>query len=662
MRFNTPLSIDAGADIQLVVLSAWFDRHELVVAEVQAWFEDKLIHSDTVSTGKGVARARFTKDLRGIATVDEISLHKALLTLDGNLKPVLLDAPPSGADRGLNGRHSQSTQLIELAADADLFHTPDRDAYATIRVGDHKETWPLKVKSFRRWLMQRFYVETGSAPSAQAVQNALAILEAKAINDGPEERVHTRVAGHQNTIYVDLANGNWESVEITEGGWRVVPDPPVKFRRARGMSPLASPLPGGSMDELRRFVNAVTDDDWTLLCSWLLQALRPRGPYPICVVQGEQGAAKSTALRVLRALIDPNEVPLRPVMRSEHDLMIAATNGFCVALDNLSSIPIWLSDALCRLSTGGGFATRELYTDSEEVLFKAQRPVLINGIEELATRGDLLDRAIIFCLPQIEDDKRQAEEEFWLDFETASPRILGALYDAVAAALRNLRTVSLKRLPRMADFAKWASAGETSFGLRAGQFLNAYNSNRESANDLALESSLIATSIRVFIETVYMYRGSATDLLKELNDVTDQRTRELKTWPKNGRALSNKLRRLAPNLRAAGVDIDLGERSGKKGTRLIRIEWPEGFASAGPAKEESSNQQCFSQEEGLTQIAGTDSIAQAERPSASAVSNHPQPLKKNEISGGIDADDHADAKIQTDSNGSCGQPGEWELY
>jgi hypothetical protein len=111
-------------------------------------------------------------------------------------------------------------------------------------------------------------------------------------------------------------------------------------------------------------------------------------------------------VRVLRALVDPNTAALRTTPRDERDLVIAANNGWLMALDNLSHLPDWLSDALCRLATGNGFATRELYTDAEEAIFATQRPIVKNGIEELATRGDLLDRSIVLYLPTIAEDQR----------------------------------------------------------------------------------------------------------------------------------------------------------------------------------------------------------------------------------------------------------------
>ena len=214
----------------------------------------------------------------------------------------------------------------------------------------------------------------------------------------------------------------------------------------------------------------IADEDWPLLTAWMGATLRPRGPYPLLVLNGEWGSAKSTTARVIRALTDPNAASLRAAPRNEHDLVIAAHNGWLVALDNLSRVQPWLSDALCRLATGGGFAARRLYTDAEEVLFDAMRPILLIGIEELPTRGDLIDRSVITTLPRITDERRQAEESFWPAFEQARPELLGAILTALSTAMRRLPGVSLTRLPRMADFARLAVAAEPALGVPRPRF------------------------------------------------------------------------------------------------------------------------------------------------------------------------------------------------
>jgi hypothetical protein len=199
---------------------------------------------------------------------------------------------------------------------------------------------------------------------------------------------------------------------------------PVRFRRPAGMLPLPEPIRGGSIDALREFVN-VGHEDRPLLLGFLVAALNPVGPYPILDLFGEQGSAKSTSAKVIRALLDPSVGDLRAEPRDVRDLMIAATNSWVLTFDNLSYLPPWLADALCRLSTGGAMGARQLYTDTDEVLMEARRPVILTGIEELTVRSDLADRAFLMSLPRIDEGARRSEAEFWQEFEVVKPRIRG---------------------------------------------------------------------------------------------------------------------------------------------------------------------------------------------------------------------------------------------
>jgi hypothetical protein len=468
----------------------------------------------TLALGDPTAQQTFAGTVASLVGLAAPEVTLALMQLTVAVESILRQMDATAQGEG----HSQATRLVTLAIDAgvELFHTPEGEAYATIAVEGHRETWPLKVKGFRRWLARRFYEEEDKAPGAQAVQDALGVLEGKALFDGPEVPVYTRLAEQQGALYLDLANERWQAVEVTASGWQVVDTPPVKFRRAKGMLPLPEPVPGGGLAALRPFVNLASDEAWRLLVSWLLAAFRPVGPYPVLIIYGEQGSAKSSLVRLLRALVDANTAALRTTPRDERDLVIAATNGWLIALDNLSHLPDWLSDALCRLATGSGFATRELYTDAEEAIFAAQRPIVINGIEEVATRGDLLDRALILYLPTIPEAKRQDEKAFWQAFEQARPTILGALLDTVSAALRTLPTVQLAHKPRMADFAVWACAAAGACGWTAQDFLDAYQGVREAAYELTLEASPVAPFLRQFVANRSQWVGTASELLAEL--------------------------------------------------------------------------------------------------------------------------------------------------
>jgi hypothetical protein len=496
-------------------------------------------------------------------------LEKAWNEQVGNQRQKAAEEGRSGATGPRAGSPSQADLFVELTAGVELFHTPgghDSEGYATVVVNGHSETWPVNGKGFRRWLSKLFYDRFQKAPGSQALQDALAVIAGKAIHDGPEREVAVRVAEHGGAIYLDLADERWRAVRVTPDGWAVVADPPVKFVRKRGMLALPEPVPGGRLDDLRPLTNLPDDDAWRLFVAWLVAALRPGFPFPILAVNGEHGSAKSTLCKMARALIDPNVASLRRLPREDRDLMIAATNGWVVGFDNLSGISAALSDALCSLATGGGFATRELYTDDGEKLFDAKRPIMLNGIEDLAARADLLDRAVCLTLPEIADEKRRDERELLGCFEQTRPRILGALLDAVAAALKNLPTTRLSGKPRMADFAQWVAAVEPALGWEQGSFLKAYSHNRAAANALALESSILTAPILALMGGSDCWQGTIRELLATLEEShTDNKTRENKEWPANARKLSADLRRLAPNLRRAGVNVEFGKHT-KAGT------------------------------------------------------------------------------------------------
>ena len=463
----------------------------------------------------------------------------------------------------------QAGGLLDLSAGAELFHTPDHDGFAVIPVNGHLETWPIRSKMFLNWLLRRFYDAQGKPPGTQALQEALGVLTARAQFDGPENPVSIRVGEHDGNIFVDLGNDSWQSVAITPTGWGVTSDPPLRFRRSRGMLPLPHPIAGGSIDELRPFINISSDDDWKLLVSWLVAALKAKGPYPMIIFQGEQGSAKSTHARVLRNLIDPSTAPLRAEPRDGRDLMIAANNSWVLSYDNLSGIRPWLADAFCRLSTGGGYSTRELYTDGDEALFDAQRPIILNGIDAIVARADMLERSLILHLPQIKDDDRRTEREFWRSFDQSRPRILGALFDAVSAALRNFDHVDLPKKPRMADFAQWATAAETAFGWPGGAFLEAYAGNRNEVIETSLEASPVAVAVRALMSQQDQWSGTPTELHEALGYHVSEATRKSRIWPKAANALTNMLRRFAPFLRAVGIMVDFA-RGQKRQTTISK--------------------------------------------------------------------------------------------
>lgn len=472
----------------------------------------------------------------------------------------IVDVAKARTQRTQRTQNSAQILLGLALADAELWHTPDDVGYATIDRNGVKEHWRVRSKTFREWLNGRFYASEGNVVGSATVQSVVDTLEAKAKFDGQSFPLSIRVGGHGGKVYIDLADDRWRAVEVDESGWRVIDRPPVRFRRTKGTLALPEPVHGGSVDELRKFVNVI-EQDWPLLLAWLVSTFRPAGPYPILKLYGEQGSAKTTTAEVLRKNIDPNVALLRRPPTNERDLMISAQNGWVCGFDNLSHIDAELSDALCCVANGGGFSTRQLYSDEDETIIVAERPILLNGIEDVGVRSDLLDRSIVIELPRIEAKVRKAEDVFWAEFDEARPRILGALLDAVSVALRRLPDVKAdksKDWPRMMDFAQWATAAEPGLGLDHGAFLEAHKEMKDEANKTALESCPVAAVLLALLESMDdgKIKATATDLLGLLNGAAGGVGVDIraKGWPKSNRPLSGILQRLAPNLRAVGVN------------------------------------------------------------------------------------------------------------
>ena len=471
------------------------------------------------------------------------------------------------ANEGENGRQTQASQLIDIAKTGCTLFRDGDDAFADIENDGHRETWPVRSRGFGQWLQLRYFEDHGGAPNTEALQTARTTIEARGRFKGPAHEVYRRVASFEGCLYLDLCDPTWRAVEIAGNGWRIVERAPVRFVRSRTAREIPIPKPGGRIEDLRPFLNLADDNGFVLAVAWMLAALRMQGPFPVLAITGEQGSAKSTCARILRTLVDPQDAPLRSAPRNEQDLFIAARNAHVLAFDNLGAVPSWLSDALCRISTGGGFATRELYTNDEECVISVERPQILNGIDEVVSRGDLADRAIFLALTAIADADRRPEAALWADFEAARPRILGALLDMLVVGLRRLPEVSLDRLPRMADFAKWATACEQG-AFADGAFMAAYTGNRAEAVESVIDASPVASAVRDLMRSRPSWEGTATKLLGELGELAGDSVTKAKGWPANPRALGAQLNRINSALRPAGIVLDK-ETSGRRWIRIF---------------------------------------------------------------------------------------------
>jgi len=493
-----------------------------------------------------------------------------------------VDDPALGLDAGKTVEPKAAELAIRCVVDvAELFHDATDTAYAVVAVRERKAVFKLRSTTFRKWLAHRLRAELGTSVASGVIEEVLLGLEGFALYDGQVRHVYLRVAEHEGAIYVDLGDDSGACIKVTADCWAVLDTAPVLFFRPAALRPLPRPVPGGSLADLRPYVNSTDDDALHLLVAWMVSALRPRLACPILAFHGEQGTAKTTASRVVRRLLDPNAFPLRAPPRKEEDLAVACVHSHVLAFDNVSGIAPWLADALCRVTTGGGVSRRTLYSDDCETVLDATRPIIVNGIDDFDGRADLTERCLVLTLAPIPKKARRDEGSFWRAFDAAAPAIFGYLLTGVAGALRDLPAVELPELPRMADFARWIAAAEHGLGLFPGTLTAAYARNCAIVVNRTLDASPVATAVCMLMraDSAAVWNGEPTALFDVLSDGTPESTRRSPSWPKTTNALSRELRRCASFLRSVGISVELELRTGRgsqrrRAWRLTRTEDP----------------------------------------------------------------------------------------
>ena len=461
-------------------------------------------------------------------------------------------------EEGEEEKLTQKKQIIRIAKEAkELWSNHENEAGITVKVDNHYENYLLKNSDFKTWISHEYYKRFKDAPSNQAYSEAKNAIESMCIYDGKEHKTFNRVGERDSKIYVDLANDKWEVIEISKDGWNIINGSPVKFIRNKNMLPYCRPETGGDVNKLKKFINYGTEDNFRLIIGFILNSLNPKGPYPILNVLAEQDSGKTILCEIIVSLIDPVAAPLRTRPKTEQDLLVSAKHNHLLCFDNLSGLSNAMSDAFCRLATGGGLGARKLYTDDEESVISVCRPTIMNGINDIATRPDLLDRSIIINLTPLEEKDRKDPNVLKEEFEKEKPAILGALCDALVGVLNNIDNVVLNKKPRMLGFARLATAAEKVLGWEKGSFLSAYTRNIEEASSLSLEMSPIGSAIMSLIDKEEKFDGTATELLSELKKYTDDNTKTSQFWPKLPNKLSRDLKRLAPQLRREGIDVEI---------------------------------------------------------------------------------------------------------
>ena len=419
---------------------------------------------------------------------------------------------------------------------------------------DRQEIWRVYSTGYEEWLRSAYWRAKETGVPETTMKSALATIAAAGINDGEQIDLHVRAAKDDAGYLIDLCDEQWRAVLVTPRGWQVLDHSPAYFTRTQSMRPLPEPQRGGDIGLLWQHTN-IPGNRRVMVLTWLLDSFRPDTPFPVLELVGEQGSAKSTTQAVLRSLVDPNKVMLRGRPKTVEDIFVAAANNWLVSYENLSGLTAEQQDAFCTLSTGGGFASRQLYTNGEEHIMETKRPVVLNGIAVVATRPDLIDRVIHVDLPTIPADARRDDADTHAGWERDQPKVFAGLLDLFSAALAILPTVKLTQKQRMADYERLGEAVARALGFAPGEFQQQYAELVRAGIDRALESNAVAQALDKYLAERVLpinWQGTAGQLYDLLNthSIPDR-----SSWPRSPKSLSDQLRRIAPAYRAKGIDI-----------------------------------------------------------------------------------------------------------
>lgn len=574
-------------------------RHDLALA-LAGFLARRLAEDDLLVVMRAVATVAADADFRDreeavrttvrrLKNGEEISGLPTLEAVSPDLARALASwwrtALPDAAKRGQRPE-SQADALVEIGLGTELFHDPAGAAFARLRVAGHAETWSLASKRFRSWLRREHHWRYGKAPNSEAVNSACGVLDGVACFDRPQHELHNRVAWHDGAIYYDLTDAKWRAVRIDASGWSIVDAPPILFRRYQHQMAQVEPRDGGDPAAVLEFLNVRPDDRLLLLC-WLVSAYVPEIPHPIPDFHGEKGSGKSAGQRVLRRLIDPSSVESLSFPADVRELVQQLSHHYAPLYDNVDGLSNWVSDILCRAITGEGFSKRELYSDDEDVIYSYRRVVMLNGVNVVPQRPDLLDRSILIALDRIPRTQRREERALWREFEELRPAILGGIFDTLSRALAIYPDLQLPALERMADFTLWGAAISQALGYGANAFLDAYGGNLQVQTREAVRGHAVGAAILALIESAGEWAGTPSDLLAALEEAGEDAKLfrraangkvQAKGWPGAPHILTRRLNEVRSNLVDLGIEIVAG-RADDRAVTIRRVP-PEGTENA----------------------------------------------------------------------------------
>lgn len=465
----------------------------------------------------------------------------------------LVGEPPIKVNE-ISPEKKQADQIISMAKKFKYFKDDLQEHYVAVDHVDYFDILSLDSRTFKLFLLKMYRDEHLTTPGDSAINSAIQVLKAEAEFSGSQRKLDKRIAKYNGKFYYDLADISWDVIEIDEDGARIAENPPILFVRTKNMKKQNRPDFKTKPEELLKLVDKhfrlKTKEDMLLFVIYLVSSLVAGIGHPILVAHGEKGSGKSFSMRQVKSIIDPAVQNLLVFPQSNKDLAVSLSNNYMPVFDNMDTLSAAKSDMLCMGATGGAFTSRTLYSNAEESILSFKRSIILNGINIVATRPDLLDRSILVELERIPRDERLTERELLKSFNKDIPKFLGAAFNALSQAMGIVEDLELETVGRMADFNYWGYAIAEVIGIGGDAFQEAYLGNQASANMEAIESHPVASGIINLMNNRGKWQGSVTELLETLQTIAYKHGIDTKNklWSNDANVLSRRLREIKSNL------------------------------------------------------------------------------------------------------------------
>lgn len=472
---------------------------------------------------------------------------------------------------------SKANQMLEILISPDMEYILDEDSQLYYLQKNSKTKYPISVdtEEFKEFCSSRHFENHKDTINESAFRQAITTLKGiKKKEIVVKVKLNNRVAYHNNFVWHQLSPGIF--VRISKDDVSVVSECPEFFKMYRHQESLPKPVlddenPKEILNILFEFANITDKDQQLLFIVNVIFSLIPNVSHPIDLFVGPPGSAKTSTSLIKKSLVDPvSSLRGFSLPRNETEYQLMASQHHVITYDNVPLIKNWQSDMLCKGVTGDAVSKRKLYTDNDQILYRVNCCLVINGLHVPTSKSDFLDRCLLFNLDRINAKKRREESSIVSDFNESKPKILGAMYKILSIAMKIYEDIHIEELPRMADFGKWGCAIAIAMGYSEEDFIRAYYNNRKLIRqELGSSNSLIEVLISYMnSKKESVIKEKPSELLSNLNTYALKNHIDMSGIPSTPVWLTRKVNELAHIFEEEGIIIT----TSKNGDREIIIE------------------------------------------------------------------------------------------